>query len=257
MKTNLGHSEAVSGISSVIKVTLALENSLIPPTIGIQNLNPELKLDERIIEIVTQVRTWPDGTLPRASINSFGYGGANAHAILEAASIHVPEGYESTSNGKLNHVFILPFSAHSPKSLTDSMMAIAMLKAGSYKLPDLAYTLGCRRSRLLTAGYILANEHSLENGFLPENFQTLAPGSSSLPYAFVFTRQGAQWPGMGCELFGRFPTYRNVIRDLDSCFASLPYPPSWTIESEHVCTAKYMSFTDEPSLRSNSHVRGN
>lgn len=47
VKTNLGHSEAMSCILSVIKVALALENRLVPSTIGIRHLNPELKLDER------------------------------------------------------------------------------------------------------------------------------------------------------------------------------------------------------------------
>ena len=148
IKTNLGHSEAVSGIASVIKVALALDNGVIPPTLGIQTLNPELKLEERNIEVVTHVRPWPEGTIPRASINSFGYGGANAHAILEAASIHVREGYERTTSSKLNQTFVLPFSAHCPKSLADSMMAITALKLSSLDLPNLAYTLGCRGSRL-------------------------------------------------------------------------------------------------------------
>lgn len=52
VKTNLGHSEAVSGISSIIKVTLALEHCLIPPTIGVNNVNPALRLNERNAEIV-------------------------------------------------------------------------------------------------------------------------------------------------------------------------------------------------------------
>lgn len=89
IKPSLGHSEAVCGISRVIKVTLALEHGLIPPMFGIKRVNSEFKLDERNIEIVTGLRPWPETRVRRASINSFGYGGANTHVILEAADDHV------------------------------------------------------------------------------------------------------------------------------------------------------------------------
>lgn len=87
VKTNLGHSEAASGISSIIKVVLALEKKRIPPTIGVAKFNPKLKLDDWNIQIVTQSTPWPlvdsphgqEGKLRRAGVNSFGYGGANAH----------------------------------------------------------------------------------------------------------------------------------------------------------------------------------
>ena len=75
VKSNLGHSEAASGICSVIKVTLALEKGFIPPgAIGITKLNPELKLKERNVEVVTRLTQWPPTKLKRASLNSFGYG---------------------------------------------------------------------------------------------------------------------------------------------------------------------------------------
>lgn len=85
VKTNLGHSEAASGISSIIKVVLALEKKQIPPTIGVTKLNPKLKLEDWNIQIVTETTPWPlpEGPqkmegLRRAGVNSFGYGGANA-----------------------------------------------------------------------------------------------------------------------------------------------------------------------------------
>lgn len=71
VKTNVGHSEAVSGISSIIKVTLGLEHRLIPPSVGVQQLNPKLKLQERNFSVVTKMTPWPileDGSLSRASV---------------------------------------------------------------------------------------------------------------------------------------------------------------------------------------------
>jgi acyl transferase domain-containing protein len=75
VKSNVGHSEAASGISSVIKATLALEHGRIPPTYGLKNVNPKLRLEERNFCIPTETIEWPDETrVRRIGVNSFGYG---------------------------------------------------------------------------------------------------------------------------------------------------------------------------------------
>nr|UPN67566.1 hypothetical protein [Pestalotiopsis sp.] len=84
IKPNLGHSEGASGLSSIIKLVLALQHGQIPATIGVKNINPSIKLDEWNLDIVRENRPWPKSSTPRASVNSFGFGGANGHAILEA-----------------------------------------------------------------------------------------------------------------------------------------------------------------------------
>lgn len=83
VKTNLGHSEATSGLTSIIKATLSLENAQIPATIGVKNINPKIKVDEWGVKIVTKATAWPGsgGLNPRTrriGVNSFGYGGANS-----------------------------------------------------------------------------------------------------------------------------------------------------------------------------------
>ena len=85
IKTNVGHSEAVSGLSGIIKTVLALEQARIPPTVGVKKINPKIKTKEWGIDIVTKSRAWPEARVRRAGVNSFGYGGANGHVILEAA----------------------------------------------------------------------------------------------------------------------------------------------------------------------------
>ena len=99
VKTNMGHSEAASGITSVIKATLAFENGSIPATIGVKKLNPKIKTDEWGLQIVTEQIDFPKSAAVthegyptrRLGINSFGYGGANAHAILDSAEGYLPE----------------------------------------------------------------------------------------------------------------------------------------------------------------------
>ncbi|KAF2837925.1 hypothetical protein M501DRAFT_977330 [Patellaria atrata CBS 101060] len=85
VKTNLGHGEAASAIPAIIKTVLCLEKGLIPATIGIKKLNPALNLCNGSLKVVQALSPWPEwATYRRASINSFGYGGANAHAVLDA-----------------------------------------------------------------------------------------------------------------------------------------------------------------------------
>ncbi|KAJ4413900.1 Type I Iterative PKS [Gnomoniopsis sp. IMI 355080] len=94
IKSNMGHSEPASGICGVMKAVLAIERGVIPPTIGIQNLNPNVDLKDGRLKIVTESTPWPDLPVRRASINSFGYGGSNAHAIIESIETLLP-GYRS------------------------------------------------------------------------------------------------------------------------------------------------------------------
>ncbi|KAI2915447.1 hypothetical protein CBS147371_5732 [Aspergillus niger] len=86
VKPNLGHSEGASGVSSVIKAVLALENMTIPPNINFSTPNPKIPFQEANMEVPIDPMTWPSGKPLRVSVNSFGIGGANAHAILESAA---------------------------------------------------------------------------------------------------------------------------------------------------------------------------
>ncbi|KAK0620712.1 hypothetical protein B0T14DRAFT_432757 [Immersiella caudata] len=84
VKTNIGHTETASGVAAVIKVVLALENGQIPPSINFKRPNEKLHLEDWRLKVPTELEPWPerDG-VRRASVNNFGYGGSNAHAILE------------------------------------------------------------------------------------------------------------------------------------------------------------------------------
>jgi len=73
IKSNMGHSEPSSGIAGVMKAVLAIERGLIPPTIGIETLNPNVDLRDGRLKIVTETIPWPNLPIRRASINSFGY----------------------------------------------------------------------------------------------------------------------------------------------------------------------------------------
>lgn len=79
VKPNLGHSEGNSGLSSVIKMVLALENKTIPPNINFTTPNPDIPFKEGNLIVPVEPMPWPVGKAERVGVNSFGIGGANAH----------------------------------------------------------------------------------------------------------------------------------------------------------------------------------
>ncbi|KAI1376577.1 hypothetical protein F4677DRAFT_418954 [Hypoxylon crocopeplum] len=85
VKTNIGHLEAGAGIAGLVKAVYALEKGQIPPNIWFEKANPKLNLEKWGLAVPTELLPWPTDGLRRASINSFGYGGTNAHCILDDA----------------------------------------------------------------------------------------------------------------------------------------------------------------------------
>ena len=240
VKSNLGHSEAASGISGVVKTVLALEHAKIPATLGVRNVNPKIKTEEWNIEVVTKLRDWPSTfSVRRAGINSFGYGGANAHAILESADGHVPQHYhQDVKEGHDDNFtenersYLLPFSATNSESLGARVTDLANHPhLVDMDIADLAYTLCNRRSNFERRGFLIGKNVTLRDALSVDNLRTLpnAPASTPSQYAFIFTGQGAQWPQMCENLIDKFPIFRNTITEMDAILQSLPHPPSWTL----------------------------
>ncbi|KAK8030030.1 polyketide synthase [Apiospora rasikravindrae] len=261
IKPNLGHSEGTSGLSSIIKVVLALEHGEIPATIGVKKINPSIKLDEWNLDIVTENRPWPTSQVARASVNSFGFGGANGHAIFEAPLIpaaatlngHLPMAAcrsEDHNTHGLSHdsPVLLTFSARTEHSVMEQVQNTAAFLSGSGKhvgISDLAYTLNAHRSHLATRCFTIAHPQTLSQDVARTVPKKTQPGRNVLPFAFIFTGQGAQWSGMGSQLFQQYSKFRESIRHLDDCLAGLGAAdkPSWTLEGP-LCTAVQVALVD-------------
>lgn len=191
---------------------------------------------------------WPRDTLRRASVNSFGIGGSNAHAIVEAARAedclnHVysyrdvdgdftmDDDDDSDEDDKTSQMYTLVLSANDTASLAANIRALcAHLINPNVKvdLADLAYTLSERRSRLFHRAFVSTRSINLH-----ENHFTVAKKSPKTPkVGFLFTGQGAQWPRMGKALVDAVPWVRSTLEDLDRVLQSLPNPPEWSLVSE-------------------------
>ncbi|KAF5643482.1 polyketide synthase [Fusarium tjaetaba] len=243
VKRNVGHSEAASGLTSVLKVVKSFEKGQIPPTRGIVNLNPKLVLAERNLMIAQDAHDWPRD-LRRASINSFGYGGANAHIILESAESYL--GKEPLIRPSMNNMsttrqqrsVVLPLSASSPfslQALVDDISSKLPRLGHANEIDSLAYTLTHGRDHLSHRTFILADLD--KSGKLLRTFRTTTgeddfPMMKPLPIGFVFTGQGAQYPGIAKELLASSENFCSTIRHLDSVLQGLApeYAPDWTLE---------------------------
>ncbi|KAH6603842.1 polyketide synthase [Trichoderma cornu-damae] len=245
VKTNMGHSEAASGLTSIIKVALAFEHGAIPPTYGVKNVNPKLRLKERNMKVMTEVEAWPRA-LRRAGVNSFGYGGANGHVILESidsyfvgslVSSPVTRALGGPRDSDKGQVFVLPFSASSGKSLEARRKQAleAMGKTEATALKALAAAMSKRQTKMRLRDFVLTSADPNSEPALiemPDVGDKASLGAQPLPFAFVFTGQGAQYSNMAKELLEQDAGFLASIRDLDEVLQSLPteYKPSWSLE---------------------------
>lgn len=233
VKPNFGHTEGASGLLSVIKTVLALENRTIPPNIKCLPPNPAIPWESAKLIVPTKPTPWPQNRLERASINSFGVGGANAHAVIESAASYNASIVPKT---ELDEPHLLLFSANSPKALTsmiDNYRDFVQKKPEN--LRDLAYTLAIRREHLSHRTFAIARKGTF--GIAPPMTKLIKPPAVIM----IFTGQGAQWPRMGWDLFNSNPTFFNSIRRLDEYLHKLPeHAPGWTIEAE-LCKASKKS----------------
>lgn len=252
IKTVLGHTEGTAGVAALIKASLAVQHGVIPPNMLFNRLNPNIKPFYHSLEVPTSPCAWPAlpaGQPRRASINSFGFGGANAHAVVES---YMPEIHGSLESEPAQELPLGPyvFSAASEQSLVANLHAYSAYLAGpnatTLNPRDLAWTLRQRRSALpfkvaFPAGPIEQLKASIDAKLDDAKSNKTALGlRSSLPQnkprlLAVFTGQGAQYARMGAELLERSPMARKIIGELEAYLAALPNEserPRWSLEQE-------------------------
>ncbi|KAK5652872.1 hypothetical protein OQA88_9538 [Cercophora sp. LCS_1] len=255
VKTNIGHTETASGVAAVIKVVLALEKGQIPPSINFKEPNKKLHLDEWRLKVANKLETWPEKEgIRRASINNFGYGGSNAHVIVEdyrsfLATQH-PSGVNGSTNGRANghsngatsgnhhstasseagditrpRVFILSAKDEKAVQAMVSNLKDYLLQARpedeSEFLDNLAYTLGQRRS-LFPWVITFAGESIDKIVKAIDSGRIKASKAGPRPrLGFVYTGQGAQWWAMGRELIDVYPVFKATLMDCDTLLKKL------------------------------------
>ncbi|KAI0450031.1 hypothetical protein F5B21DRAFT_529364 [Xylaria acuta] len=240
IKTIIGHLEGTAGLAGVLKVALAMQNGIIPPNMHFNELNPRVRPFYSHLRIPTEPTVWPartTGVPKRASVNSFGFGGTNAHAIIESWEPKVMNREHLTAIST-SGPFVL--SAESSASLISSFKAFHkhLEEEETIKLEDLEYTLS-RRGELPWKASFSGNSRQqllekLERAIDTSAVTRATAVTDSLPPRIlgIFTGQGAQWPAMGLQLYIHSVTFRKSIHDLEDSLKTLPDPPSWSLSEQ-------------------------
>lgn len=227
VKTNLGHTEPTSGLASVIKVVLALERKVIPPNINFEKPNEQLLLDEWNMRVPLQCTAWPYGAdgVRRASVNNFGYGGANAHLIMEGwqpVTLHksYSNGNSITPGNGQSKIFILSAKdEESCKTMASNLTTYLQDRVSDSEDHDffnnLAFTLGGRRTRFPWSLTTPASSLSALATVLGNDKLSPTRASVRPRIGFVFTGQGAQWYAMGRELLSAYPLFKSSILEAE------------------------------------------
>ncbi|UBU17383.1 type I polyketide synthase [Nonomuraea gerenzanensis] len=251
VKTNFGHQEAAAGVTGLIKAMLVLEHEQVPPNVHLRRLNPEIDLTGSRLSAPAALTGLARGEhAPMAAVSSFGFGGANAHAILQAPSappasidagagaptgtgapagrggptgIGVPAGRGTL--GKL----VLPLSARDPAALVPLARAYAERLVGcdTERAAAVCAAAGTRRTHLAHRLCLAATDPAELMARLGE----VEGGGPAVPprpprVAFVFSGQGSQWAGMGTELLRREPV---VAAEVAACDAVVRELAGWSV----------------------------
>ncbi|MCB2262545.1 MAG: type I polyketide synthase [Candidatus Thiosymbion ectosymbiont of Robbea hypermnestra] len=236
LKANIGHLEAAAGIAGVIKSSLCLTHRQIPPVANLETPNPSIPFEVLGLRLPRKLEPMPEGKRPAyIGINSFGYGGTNAHVILEEA----PATEKLPVEGASDAPYLLPLSARSEKAL--SALARSYLDFLSEPevppLRDICYSASVRREHhnhrlALIADSLNSMAEQLESFVKGEGGHLLTgqvfPGQETRP-VFVFTGMGPQWWAMGRELLQHEPLFRQVAEECDAIFQRLS---GWSILAE-------------------------
>ncbi|MCB9129175.1 MAG: polyketide synthase dehydratase domain-containing protein [Ardenticatenales bacterium] len=243
VKSMIGHTMPAAGIAGLIKCALALYHRVLPPTLNVETPNDALQADDSPLYLNTESRPWLHSRpLPRrAGINSFGFGGINAHAILE----EYPAANESAlpSQHLSWECELIVLQAETRQALIDRARSLHDFLAAEPEvaLKDVAYTLNLHRAaldqrdglRLALVASSLDDLHSKLAWALPrlsDENRTKIQGRQGIYFAetpigrqgklaFIFPGEGAQYVNMFADLALHFPVVRRAFEEMDRLFA--------------------------------------
>ena len=222
IKSNIGHLEPAAGLAGLLKAQLALEHGLLPATLHIESLNPDIDFQGlNIAPAVEPVALTAKGAPLTAGINAFGFGGANAHV-----TIRQPDPVDPVPPARHDAPLILSAAGE------DALKALALRWRDRLRTVDaedagaLVNAAAHRRARLARRLVVTATDaegrdaaltafaSGREGGWVAE----AAVAMAARPVAFVFSGNGSQWPGMGRAAHASDPAFR---AGFDACAAAV------------------------------------
>ncbi|WP_328615515.1 SDR family NAD(P)-dependent oxidoreductase [Amycolatopsis sp. NBC_00355] len=204
VKSNLGHTQAAAGIASIVKLVEAMRHGVLPKSLHLDEPTPQVDWTAGAVSLLAEPVPWPETGRPRrAGVSSFGISGTNAHVVLEQAPADDEPG---------THTGVVPWVVTGATEAAAQAQA-ARLRAFAAARPELSTsdiglsllaTRPARDHRIVVAG---ADRQALLAGLASARPRRVGGGRP----AFLFTGQGGQRPGMGRELYERYPVYARAF----------------------------------------------
>ncbi|GAA1905952.1 phthiocerol type I polyketide synthase PpsC [Streptomyces sodiiphilus] len=231
VKTNIGHLEAASGMAGLFKTVLALEHRVVPPSLHADELSPDIPFDELNVRVTRERLPLPEEGPLYMGVNSFGWGGTNAHVVLASAPRTA-----SVTPARTAGPVLLPVSGHTDEALRQRARDIRELAAEDrVPVAELAGTLAWRRDSFpVRAAFVASDNEELTRALdrFADDPDAETPGvvtgraRGRGRTAFVFPGQGSQWAGMGRELYASSEVFAAVIH---RCAKALEPHTDWDL----------------------------
>ena len=211
IKTNMGHLTAAAGVAGLIKTILAMNNKLLPASLGFDRPNPAIDFENSPFFVNAKLSDWHSNTPLRAGVSSFGVGGTNVHIIVEEYPI------QQKVSGSSRPLQLLMWSAKSENSLKGYAIELGKFVQSKpdAQLADIAFSLNktrdtfAHRSFLLSSNGIEASQELLSNEKNTVKTSVLKVAPNEI--VFLFPGQGAQFSQMGINLYKYEKVYKDAI----------------------------------------------
>lgn len=226
VKPSIGHLESAAGVAGLMKLILTVHHGELPPQRNYSEPNPRIDWGSTPVRVNDALRPWPSWMKRRiGAVSGFGFSGTNAHLIVEAP----PQPAAARDGGRSAHV--LPLSARTDAALRESAqrLAHALAMPDAPALADVARTLSTGRAQLAYRAIVVGSDRASVQSRLAD-LASGEPGAGTRTgnvteraaprIAFMYTGQGAQYPGMGLVLRDAFPVFREAFDRCDDLLRS-------------------------------------
>ncbi|KAF1017867.1 MAG: SDR family NAD(P)-dependent oxidoreductase [Burkholderia sp.] len=229
IKTNIGHLETASGMAGLLKAVLCLKHRAVPRSLHFQTPNPAIDFAGgrlRVVERYTSLDSEDENASLTVGINSFGFGGTNAHVVLSSAPAVLDAPQAETATVAVSSLSPLVLSARSPQAFGAlATRYLAVLEGGADWQSVAATAARCRQwfaHRLVIAPASLEEGRAALSGLAGDaSVSPVGVVRGEAPVepgrvAFVYSGNGCQWAGMGRQLYEETPLFRDALDEVDA-----------------------------------------
>ena len=227
IKTNIGHLEPASGLAGVLKAVLALNHGLLPPSLHFSVPNPHIEFEALNVGVCTESLLLPKSSELLAGVNSFGFGGTNAHAVIGPG--RKPPDQSSLEYANRTDVFLLSANSSASLNALARKYADRISQKSDHEVAALASAIVHRRewqSNRVVVSSATGQEiaKALEAMISGIDHPKLTVGNAvgnEMPVAFVYSGNGSQWVGMGLTAYRNNATFRARFEQIEAYFKQI------------------------------------